>query len=60
MNPQDPKDFEKEYGDGLDEEVTRMVRGDRRHDKTDEKSSSSDHDQVPSERILQVEMPNGR
>jgi len=40
MNPQDPKDFEKEYGDGLDEEVTRMVRGDRRHERREMKTAA--------------------
>jgi hypothetical protein len=39
MSPRIPKDFDKEYGDGLDEEVTRMAgptrAGERREMKTE-------------------------
>lgn len=39
MNPQHPKDFDKEYNDGLDEDVSRITRitrlGERREMKTE-------------------------
>ena len=40
MSAKTPKDFDKEYGDGLDEEVTRMARGDRAGERREMKSEA--------------------
>ena len=40
MNAKNPKDFDKEYGDGLDEEVTRMGRGGRDGERREMKTAA--------------------
>lgn len=40
MSSRTPKDFDKEYGDGLDEEVTRMARGDRAGERREMKTEA--------------------
>lgn len=40
MSSRTPKDFDKEYGDGLDEEVTRMARGDRAGERREMKTAA--------------------
>jgi hypothetical protein len=48
MSAKNPKDFDKEYGDGLDEEVTRMTRvgraGERREMKTEAELAAEQRD----------------
>jgi hypothetical protein len=51
MSSRTPKDFDKEYGDGLDEEVTRMARGDRAGERREMKTEAelaAERSELPS------------
>jgi hypothetical protein len=51
MSSRTPKDFDKEYGDGLDEEVTRMARGDRAGERREMKTAAelaAERSELPS------------
>jgi hypothetical protein len=51
MSSRTPKDFDKEYGDGLDEEVTRMARGDRAGERREMKTGAelaAERSELPS------------
>jgi hypothetical protein len=51
MTSRTPKDFDKEYGDGLDEEVTRMARGDRAGERREMKTAAelaAERSELPS------------
>lgn len=51
MNAKTPKDFDKEYGDGLDEEVTRMAGNTRVRERREMKSAeelAAEREDLPS------------
>lgn len=56
MNTQHPRDFDKQYDDGLDEEVTRITRIKRAGDRSEMKSDAELRSELPADRPLWLDV----